>query len=84
MVDVVHQQTAEVDVVHGLAGKALTVNEHEHALPAESVEVHVHLLVTGIAELDARDGLLQQVLEVGGIGHLYLPAAYNLSLHRRL
>ena len=68
MIDIVHGETREVDIVHRFARQSLTIDEHQHALAAKSGEVHVRLLVHGIGEFHTRQDVLQQVLQVGGIG----------------
>ena len=84
MVDVIHRQAREVYVVHRLACETLTIHKDEHALSSKAREVKVHHLVLGKGELHAWHHLLQQVLDVGGVGLLNVGMADDLREHRRL
>ena len=81
---VVHAQSGEVHVVHGLASQPLAVHEEEHSLAAEAREVEVRLLVHGIRELHAGKFLLQEVLHVGGVEPGNLLGADHACLYGRV
>lgn len=82
MVDILHVESGEIDIVHCLARESLSVDEDEHRLSAESREVHVCLLVHGVGEFHSRQNLAEEVAEVGGIGLAYVVAADDQRLHR--
>ena len=84
VIDVVHRQTREIDIVHRLSCQALTIHKDEHALTAKAREVEMHHLILRKGELHAGHHLLQQVLDVGGVGLLDVGMTDDLREHGRL
>ena len=67
---VVEVHAAVVHIVHRLAGHPLAVDQEEYGVAAEAAHVERRLLTHGKAELQTGNLLYQQVLDVGGVGHL--------------
>ena len=81
---IIQVQTTIIYIIHGFASQSLAIYEEEHGVSTETIHIERSLLIHGIAELQTRHLLGEEVLDIGSICYLDIIDGNQTGYHRSI